>query len=139
MHLFHIATAPFTALIGKSQAALASAFHGLAAFIYLIVGTIGLYLGWRLFTGRIRAFADLQLLTTVSATLSLIAIVFGNWLYIFYRAKESGEPYTVDGRLIDGAAYGEYLTRVLPTEEDRALLAQLARDGGWIAPNGPAH
>lgn len=87
-----LATAPFTALVGRSQAALASAFHGLSAFLYLIVGTIGLYLGWRLFVGRIRAFADLQLLATVSATLSLIAIVFGNWLYIFYRAKDPSSP-----------------------------------------------
>ena len=87
-----LATAPFTALMGRSQAALAAAFHGLSAFLYLIVATIGLYLGWRLFTGRIRAFADLQLLATVSATLSLIAIVFGNWLYIFYRAKDPSSP-----------------------------------------------
>ena len=87
-----LATAPFTTLLGKTHAALASGFHGLAAFLYLIVGTIGLYLGWRLFTGRIRAFADLQLLATVSATLSLIAIMFGNWLYIFYRAKDPSSP-----------------------------------------------
>ncbi len=87
-----LATAPFTALIGESRAALASAFHGVSAFLYLIVGTIGLYLVWQLFAGRIRAFADLQLLATVSATLSLIAIVFGNWLYIFYRAKDPSSP-----------------------------------------------
>ncbi len=87
-----LATAPFTALVGQSRAALAAASHGLSAFLYLFVGTIGLYLGWRLFTGRIRAFADLQLLATVSATLSLIAIAFGNWLYIFYRATDPSSP-----------------------------------------------
>jgi hypothetical protein len=64
-----------------------AAFHGVAAFVYLFVGTIGLYLAWRLLTGHIRAFADLQLLSVVGATLSFIAILFGNWLYIFYRAK----------------------------------------------------
>ncbi len=87
-----LATAPFTALIGQSQAALAAGLHGLSAFLYLVVGTIGLYLGWRLFARRIRAFDDLQLLATVSATLSLIAIGFGNWLYIFYRAKDPSSP-----------------------------------------------
>ena len=87
-----LATAPFTALIGQSRAVLAAAFHGLSAFLFLIVGTIGLYLGWRLFAARIRAFADLQLLATVSATLSLLAIVFGNWLYIFYRATDPASP-----------------------------------------------
>jgi hypothetical protein len=89
---FVLATAPFAALLGPSQAALPSMFHGLAAFLYLFVGTVGLYLAWRLWTGRIRAFADLQLLATVSATLSLLAIVFGNWLYIFYRAKDPASP-----------------------------------------------
>lgn len=89
---FVLATAPFSALLGGSQAAVPATFHGLAAFLYLFVGTIGLYLAWRLWTGRIRAFADLQLLATVSATLSLLAIVFGNWLYIYYRAKDPASP-----------------------------------------------
>jgi hypothetical protein len=43
-------------------------------------------------TGRIRAFADLQLLATVCATFSAIAIGFGNWLYIYYRAKSPDSP-----------------------------------------------
>jgi hypothetical protein len=89
---FVLATAPISALLGPSQAALPAMFHGLAAFLYLFVGTVGLYLAWRLWTGRIRAFADLQLLATVSATLSLLAIIFGNWLYIFYRAKDPASP-----------------------------------------------
>ena len=89
---FVLATAPFSALLGPGQGAVAATFHGLAAFLYLFVGTIGLYLAWRLWTGRIRAFADLQLLAAVSATFSLLAIIFGNWLYIYYRAKDSGSP-----------------------------------------------
>ncbi len=89
---FVLATAPFSALLGTGQGALPATFHGLAAFLYLFVGTVGLYLAWRLWTGRIRAFADLQLLATVSATFSLLAIVFGNWLYIYYRAKDPTSP-----------------------------------------------
>jgi hypothetical protein len=89
---FTAMTAPMTTLLGASGGAVPAAFHGLAAFLYLFVGTIGLYLGWRLVTGRIRAFAELQLLATVSAAFSLIAIVFGNWLYIFYRAKSPESP-----------------------------------------------
>lgn len=89
---FVLATAPFGALLGESRATLPAMFHGLSAFLYLFVGTIGLYLAWRLWAGRIRAFADLQLLATVSATLSLLAIVFGNWLYIYYRAKDPASP-----------------------------------------------
>jgi len=89
---FTLLTAPFTKLLGTGAGAIPAAFHGMAAFLYLFVGTIGLYLGWRLLTGHIRAFADLQLLSVVAATLSFIAIVFGNWLYIFYRAKSPDSP-----------------------------------------------
>jgi len=87
-----LATAPFTRLVGAGVGAVPAAIHGMLAFLYLFVGTIGLYLGWRLLTGRIRAFADLQLLSTVAATLSLLVIVFGNWLYIYYRAPGAESP-----------------------------------------------
>jgi benzoyl-CoA 2,3-dioxygenase component B len=50
----------------------------------------------------------------------------------------AGEPYAVDGRLIDGAAYLEYLDRVLPTDEDRTLLAQISKEDGWLAPKPSA-
>jgi hypothetical protein len=89
---FTAMTAPIAKLLGSGGGAVPAAFHGMAAFLYLFVGTIGLYLGWRLLTGRIRAFADLQLLATVSATFALIAIGFGNWLYIYYRAKTPDSP-----------------------------------------------
>jgi hypothetical protein len=89
---FMLMTAPFLKLLGTGAGAVAATFHGLAAFLYLFVGTIGLYLGWRLLTGHIRAFADLQLLSVVGASLSFLAIVFGNWLYIYYRAKLPDSP-----------------------------------------------
>jgi hypothetical protein len=85
-------TGPFDALLGEHRGAIPAAFHGTMAFLYLFIGTIGLYLAWRLWTGRIRAFADLQLLATVSATFSFLAIVFGNWLYVYYRAKDPASP-----------------------------------------------
>jgi hypothetical protein len=90
--VFSVLTAPFAKLLGAGAGALPAAIHGMAAFLYLFIGTIGLYLGWRLLTGRIRAFADLQLLSVVGATMSAIAIGFGNWLYIFYRAKTPDAP-----------------------------------------------
>ena len=89
---FTLATAPVMELLGAGAGAVPAAFHGVAAFLFLFVGTIGLYLGWRLLTGRIRAFADLQLLATVSATFSFLAIVFGNWLYIYYRMPVPDSP-----------------------------------------------
>jgi hypothetical protein len=89
---FTLATAPFAKLLGSGAGALAAAFHGVAAILFLFVGTIGLYLAFRLMIGRIRAFADLQLLGVVSATMSFLAIVFGNWLYIYYRAPIPDSP-----------------------------------------------
>src|ERR1043166_9512054 len=89
---FSLMTAPFTKQLGAGAGAVPAAIHGVVAFLYLFVGTIGLYLGWRLLTGRISAFADLQLLAVVMATMSFLAIVFGNWLYIFYRAKDATSP-----------------------------------------------
>src|SRR5689334_11122076 len=90
--VFTLLTAPFLKLLGAGAGAVAAALHGLVALLYLFVGTIGLYLGWRLLTGHIRAFADLQLLSVVCASLSFLAIVFGNWVYIFYRAKTPDSP-----------------------------------------------
>jgi hypothetical protein len=89
---FTLATAPVVKLLGAGAGAVPAAFHGLAAFLYLFVGAIGLYLGWRLLTDHIRAFADLQLLGVVGATMSLLAIGFGNWLYIYYRAPVPDSP-----------------------------------------------
>lgn len=89
---FTLATAPFTKLLGAGAGAVPAAFHGVTAFLDLFVGIIGLYLAWQLVTGRIRAVADLQLLATVAATFSFLAIVFGNWLYIYYRAKDPQSP-----------------------------------------------
>ncbi|HEX7126384.1 MAG TPA: hypothetical protein VF406_11550, partial [Thermodesulfobacteriota bacterium] len=90
--VFTLLTAPFTDLLGESRGAVPSVYHAMAAFIYLVVGTVGLYLAWQLWTGRVRSVADLQLLSTVSATLAFLAIVAGNWLYIYYRAKDPASP-----------------------------------------------
>jgi hypothetical protein len=89
---FSLMTAPFSKLLGAGAGALPAALHGLMAFLFLFVGTIGLYLAWRLMTGHIRAFADLQLLAVVSATFSFLTVCFGNWLYIFYRAPIPDSP-----------------------------------------------
>lgn len=87
-----LATAPFARLLGPSAHALCAALHGMGAFLLMVTSTIGLYLAWRLVTGRIRAFPDLQLLSVVSATLSFLTIASGNWIYIAYRAKTPDSP-----------------------------------------------
>ncbi|MBI2191376.1 MAG: hypothetical protein HYU36_05275 [Planctomycetes bacterium] len=90
--LIVLITAPFTKILGPSAFALGAALHGLTAFVLLVVATVSLYLAWRLYMGRIQAFPDLQLATTVMATLAFITITFGNWIYIPYRAKIPDSP-----------------------------------------------
>jgi len=82
-----VTTASLDPLLGESSYAAISAFHGLSAGVMLVVVTIGLYLGYELFVGQIANLRDLRLLSLVNATMAFITIVFGNWIYIGYRAK----------------------------------------------------
>lgn len=82
-------TAPLQKLLGDSSWAFIGAYHGLSAGLLMIVATIGLYLGYRLYIGQIKAFQDLKLMSVVVATISFITILFGNWIYIGYRAPNS--------------------------------------------------
>lgn len=82
-----VISTPFTTIVGRGKYDLAAAMHGLISLLYLFVATIALYLGWKLFTERVKGVADLQLISAVMSALSLLAIVFGNWIYIPYRAS----------------------------------------------------
>jgi len=62
------------------------ATHGLLATLGVVVGTVASYLGYRLFTGKIKAFGDLKILAAVSTLIAAATVVFGNWIYIAYRA-----------------------------------------------------
>ena len=84
--LVALITAPLGSFFGGSQLALIGATHGLLATLGVVVGTVTTYLGWRLFTGKIRAFGDLKILSVVSTVIAAATIIFGNWIYITYRA-----------------------------------------------------
>lgn len=79
-------TAPVRSFFGSSALAVISATHGLLATLGVIVGTVTSYLGYRLFTGKIKAFSDLKILSVISTFVAAATIVFGNWIYIAYRA-----------------------------------------------------
>ena len=79
-------TAPFTEFFGGSSLAVISATHGLLATLGVVVGTVTSYLGYRLFTGKIKAFSDLKILAAISSLIAAATVVFGNWIYIAYRA-----------------------------------------------------
>jgi len=79
-------TAPVSSFFGTGTLAIISAAHGLLATLGVIAGTVTSYLGYRLFTGKIKAFSDLKVLSIVSTCIAGATIVLGNWIYITYRA-----------------------------------------------------
>lgn len=89
-------SAPFTTFLGDSAYAVVGTIHGLLATLGVLVGTITGYLGWRLFIGKLRAFSDLKLLSIVSALVSTGTIMFGNWIYIGYRAAGGPRRFFLD-------------------------------------------
>jgi len=84
--LIALMTAPVSSFFGTSALAVISATHGLLATLGVIVGTVTSYLGYRLFTGKIKAFSDLKILSVISTFIAAATIIFGNWIYIAYRA-----------------------------------------------------
>jgi hypothetical protein len=84
--LVALLTAPLNLFFGGSELAVISGMHGLLATLGVVVGTVTSYLGYRLFTGKIKAFSDLKILSVVSTFIAAATIMFGNWIYIAYRA-----------------------------------------------------
>jgi hypothetical protein len=78
-------TAPVGSFFGTGTLAIVSAAHGLLATLGVIVCSVTSYLGYRLFTGKIKAFSDLKVLSILSTCIAGATIVLGNWIYIAYR------------------------------------------------------
>lgn len=94
--LLALATAPVARLLGDSRYAIPSTLHGISALVYVIIATIAAYLGYRLYTGRLTAYHDLRILSGLGAFFALITILFGNWIYIYYRASEGPRAYFLE-------------------------------------------
>jgi hypothetical protein len=80
-----LASAPFELLLGESAFARIGTIHGMLATVGVIFGTATGYLGWRLFSGKLHAYADLRWLSVISTIFATLTIMFGNWIYIAYR------------------------------------------------------
>lgn len=144
-------SAPAERLLGDSAYRLHSAFHGVFAGIFMITMTIGLFQGLRLWSGAEVPLMDLQVGSLLNAFICLITIVFGNWIYIPYRASTGPRTYFLENSpeihkiffefkeftalftlpLVVAAAYlisryGETLYRHKPLRELTALLLILA-------------
>ena len=81
-----LVSAPANRLLGESLYSIRSAFHGLFAGIFMITVTIGLYQAIRLWSGTALNIRELEIGSVVNAAACFLTILFGNWVYIPYRA-----------------------------------------------------
>jgi cytochrome bd-type quinol oxidase subunit 1 len=79
-------SAPLEKLMGESVYGLRSAFHGLFAGIFMVTMTIGLYQAFRLWSGAPLNIRELEVGSALNAIACFLTILFGNWVYIPYRA-----------------------------------------------------
>lgn len=89
-------TAPVAAMLGTSRYAVEGALHGVAAGLFMVTATIGLFQAYRLLTGTIQHHAQLEFGAAVNALLAFLTILFGNRIYIFYRAAEGPRTYFLE-------------------------------------------
>ena len=87
-----ILTAPAGELLGESVYRMRSAFHGLFAGIFMVTATIGVYQAFRLWIGTTFNVREMEVGSALNAAACFLTILFGNWIYIPYRAP--GGPRT---------------------------------------------
>src|SRR6266540_2068884 len=91
-----LVSAPVQALLGDSAWAAVSGVHGLAAGIFMIGTTVGVYQAYRLYRGSTLSIGEMQIGSTLTAAAALVTILFGNWIYIAYRAKTGPRTYFLE-------------------------------------------
>lgn len=79
-------SSPTSQLLGESAYAVRGAFHGLFAGVFMITVTIGLYQAFRLWSGTPLHIRELEIGSVVNAAACFLTILFGNWIYVPYRA-----------------------------------------------------
>lgn len=94
--LLALVTAPVAGLLGDSRYAIPGALHGVSAVVFVIVSTITAYLAYRLYTGRLESTHDLRIMAGLNAFFSLVTVLFGNWIYIYYRATGGPRSYFLE-------------------------------------------
>lgn len=86
-------SSPTQTLLGQSAYGIRSAFHGLFAGMFMVTVTIGLYQAFRLWTRAPLAVHEMEAGSLVNVAACFLTIVFGNWLYIPYRATGGSRSY----------------------------------------------
>ncbi len=86
---------PVFHLLGVSSYKLAGFLHGIGATLTVILSCRVLHLLYPLMRGQDGAAKKLSLALWLTNFLVLLTIVFGNWLYIGYRAPDSTQQYLI--------------------------------------------
>ena len=86
-------TAPLDQLLGPGSHAVRGAVHGTAAGLFMITSTVGLFQAYRIVAGKVWNLIELEIGTVVNATMALLTIISGNWIYIPYRSAEGPRTY----------------------------------------------
>jgi len=95
--LFFIFSGPVSSLLGESINSLRSALHGLSAGIFVVTMTIGFYQAFRLWQGiPVGNPKELGIGAVINTIACFFTIVFGNWLYIPYRAQGGPRSFFVE-------------------------------------------
>jgi cytochrome bd-type quinol oxidase subunit 1 len=89
-------SSPMHKLLGESQYALRAAFHGLFAGMFMVTMTMGLYQAFRLWVGASMNIREMEIGSVINTAACFLTIVFGNWLYIPYRAAEGPRAYFLE-------------------------------------------
>jgi len=89
-------SSPTDRLLGESAYGIRSAFHGLFAGIFMVTATIGLYAAFRLWSGLEIKMRELEIGSIINAAACFLTIVYGNWLYIPYRAPGGARSHFLE-------------------------------------------
>jgi cytochrome bd-type quinol oxidase subunit 1 len=127
-----VLVSPVVTLLGDSANAIASALHGLMAILLMITATIGLYQGYRLYRGELTDLHDVLLPSVINGVLAFLTIVFGNWIYIPYRAPGGPREFFLQSAPMVHKIYFEFKEYIalfaLPTAVIAAFLLLYYRD-----------
>ena len=102
-------TAPLTRLLGNSRYALEGALHGVAAGLFMITATIGLFQAYRLLTGTIQHSGQLEFGSLFNALLAFLTIFFG----VMRRQFPSVADYGLVVLLVTAGVFLSILTHEL--------------------------
>jgi hypothetical protein len=92
-----LTTAPLGDLLGPSSWAIVSTLHGTLATLGILVVTVAAYLGWKLLNGQLKGNGDLRIVSALSALAAAATVIFGNWIYIGYRAPGGPRAFFLQG------------------------------------------